>query len=145
MTDRSLDAGEHLRAASDAIMLLLAEIGQLERHKRSMAPRDPRFDDLATSVRRGAEALAQFTAEEESWATDPPPGVTTIERTAVQPGLNAILERWRAVERALDAAEPGSAEAVRLFEEFERLRAEYLAVFRAHEQRANGERPSSGE
>jgi hypothetical protein len=40
-----------------------------------------------------------------------------------------ILERWRAIERQLDHVEPGSAEATRLFAEFERIRDEYMAAF----------------
>jgi hypothetical protein len=127
---------EHLRAASDAILLLLTEVGQLERHKRGIPPGDPRFDEVARSVRVAAQALAEFTEHEETWARIATDGRTDIEPIAqseAAPSTAEILDRWRAVERQLDDLEPGSPESVRLFAEFERLRDEYLGVFRERE------------
>ena len=127
---------EHLRAASDAILLLLTEIGQLERHKRGIPPGEPRFDEVARSVRAAAQGLAAFTEGEEAWARIATDGRTDIEPIAqseAAPDTAEILERWRAVERQLDDLEPGSPESVRLFAEFERLRDEYLAAFRERE------------
>jgi hypothetical protein len=127
---------EHLRAASDAIMLLLTELGQLERHKRGIPPGEPRFDEVARSVRVVAQALAEFTKYEESWAriaTDGRTDIELISKSENAPTIATILERWRAVERQLDDIEPGSPESARLFAEFERLRDEYLAVFRERE------------
>ena len=127
---------EHLRAASDAILLLLTEVGQLERHKRGIPPGDPRFDEVARSVRVAAQALAQFTEHEETWARIATDGRTDIEPIAqseAAPSTAEILDRWRAVERQLDDLEPGSPESVRLFAEFERLRDEYLGAFRERE------------
>jgi len=127
---------EHLRAASDAILLLLTEIGQLERHKRGIPPGERRFDEISRSIRVAAQGLAEFTVHEEAWARTATDGRTDIEPIAqseAAPNTAAILERWRAVERQLDDLEPGSPESVRLFAEFERLRDEYLAVFRERE------------
>jgi hypothetical protein len=127
---------EHLRAASDAILLLLTEIGQLERHKRGIPPGEPRFDEVARSIRAAAQGLAEFTEGEEAWARTATDGRTDIEAIAqseAAPDTAEILERWRAVERQLDDLEPGSPESVRLFAEFERLRDEYLAAFRKRE------------
>jgi hypothetical protein len=127
---------EHLRAASDAILLLLTEIGQLERHKRGIPPGNPRFDEISRSLRVAAQGLAEFTEGEEAWARTATDGRTDIEPIAqseAAPNTAAILERWRAVERQLDDLEPGSPESVRLFAEFERLRDEYLAAFRERE------------
>jgi hypothetical protein len=124
---------EHLRAASDAILLLLTEIGQLERHKRGIPPGEPRFDEVAKAVRVAAQSLAEFTAHQENWAqiaTDGRTDIEPINESEATPRTAAILERWRAVERQLDELEPGSPESVRLFAEFERLRDEYLAAFR---------------
>jgi hypothetical protein len=132
----STDASEieqHLRAASDAILLLLTEVGQLERHKRGIPPGEPRFDEVARSVRVAAQALAEFTEYEESWAriaTDGRTDIETISESENTPPTAAILERWRAIERQLDDVEPGSPEAARLFAEFERARDEYMALFR---------------
>ena len=127
---------EHLRAASDAILLLLTEIGQLERHKRGIPPGEPRFDEVSRSIRAAAQGLAAFTEGEEAWARTATDGRTDIEPIAQSEAAHdtaAILERWRAVERQLDDLEPGSPESVRLFAEFERLRDEYLAAFRDRE------------
>ena len=125
---------EHLRAASDAILLLLTEAGQLERHKRRISPGEPRFDEVARSVRVVAQALAEFTQWEERWAeiaTDGRTDIESIETSENTPALATILERWRAIERQLDDVEPGSEEAAALFAEFERVRDEYMAAFRA--------------
>jgi hypothetical protein len=127
---------EHLRAASDAILLLLTEIGQLERHKRGIPPGEPRFDEVARSVRVAAEGLAEFTEYEETWARIATDGRTDIEpitHAEAAPRAAEILERWRAIERQLDDLEPGSAESIRLFAEFERVRDEYMALFRDSE------------
>lgn len=129
------DIEEHLRGASDAILLLLTEIGQLERHKRGIPPAEDRFDEIARSVRVAAQALADFTKQEEDWATAATADridLDTIAEAESSESLTEILERWRAVERQLDDTEPGTPESVRLFAQFERLRDEYMAAFRAH-------------
>jgi hypothetical protein len=125
---------EHLRGASDAILLLLTETSQLEQHKRRISPGEARFDEIAASVRGVAEALAEFTRLEETWAkiaTDGRTDIEPIEASENAPELSTILERWRAIERQLDDVEPGSPEAIRLFGEFQRVRAEYMAGFEA--------------
>jgi hypothetical protein len=130
-TDTS-EIEEHLRAASDAILLLQTEVGQLERHKRAIPPSEPRFDEVSRAIRVAAKALADFTEYEETWARIATEGRTDIERIAESentPAVAIILERWRAIERQLDHIEPGSAEAARLFAEFERARDEYMAAF----------------
>lgn len=138
MSRDAADIEEHLRAASDAIVLLLTEIRQLERHKRYIPPAEDRFDEVARNVRSVAETLAEFTKQQEAWA-----GVATADRDDLEaieqaenaPPLSALLEQWRAVERQLDSAPPGTPEATRLFAEFERIRDEYMAAFRALEGR----------
>lgn len=125
---------EHLRAASDAILLLLTESSQLERHKRRISPGEARFDEIARSVRVVAQTLAEFAEFEEQWArraTDRRTDIETIDELENTPALATILQRWRAIERQLDDVEPGSAEAASLFAEFERVRDEYMAAFRA--------------
>jgi hypothetical protein len=128
---------QHLRAASDAVLVLVSEVQQLERHKRGVQPEDPGFEVLASSVRATAEALAQFTRDEEVWAESAAAShkdLATISETADQPSLSAILDRWRKIERELERATPGSPEAVALFEEFQRVREEYMTAFHAHER-----------
>jgi hypothetical protein len=132
MSSDATEIEEHLRAASDAILLLLTEVGQLEQHKRAIPPGEPRFDEVARAVRVAAKALADFTEYEETWAriaTDGRPDIETIAESENTPVLAAILERWRAIERQLDNLQPGSPESTRLFAEFERTRDEYMAAF----------------
>src|SRR3954463_10641519 len=92
---------DHLRGASDAILLLTAEVRQLEQHKRGVQPQDPRFEELATAVRRTTEALALFTREEESWAEQ----TTSVS----SPGDSAANQR--AASGASAAAAPASRSA----------------------------------
>ena len=102
MSDDATQIEEHLRAASDAILLLLTEVGQLERHKRGIPPGEARFDEVARSVRVAAQALAQFTEYEETWAriaTDGRTDIEPISESESAPRAATILERWRAVER----------------------------------------------
>ena len=138
MSTDAREIEEHLRAASDAILLLLTETGQLERHKRQISPGEPRFDEIARSVRDVAQALAEFTELEETWAkiaTDGRTDIEPIEASKTSPELSTILERWRAIERRLDDVKPGTPEAIRLFEEFQRVRDEYMAGFQARHDR----------
>ena len=137
MSDDATKIEEHLRAASDAILLLLTEVGQLERHKRGIPPGEPRFDEVARSVRVVARALAEFTEQQETWAriaTDGRTDIEPISESENAPSMATILERWRAIERQLDDLEPGSPESIRLFAEFERLRDEYMAAFQEHNE-----------
>jgi hypothetical protein len=130
------DIEEHLRGASDAIVLLLAELGQLERHKRGIPPGEDRFDEVSRAVREAAHTLAEFTNEQEDWghvATADRTDLETIAESESSDSLTAILERWRAVERQLDEHEAGTPEATRLFAEFERIRDEYMTAFRARQ------------
>jgi hypothetical protein len=130
------DIEEHLRGASDAILLLLTEVSQLERHKRGIPPGEDRFDDVAGAVRVAAGALAEFTKREEEWgriATEDRTELGTIDESENTASLTAILDQWRAVERQLDETPPGTPEGMRLFAEFERLRDEYMAAFRVRE------------
>jgi hypothetical protein len=130
------DIEENLRGASDAVVLLLTELGQLERHKRGIPPGEDRFDELARAVRIAAQTLAEFTEQQEHWgrvATADRTDLETIEESESSDSLTAILERWRAVERQLDEYEPGTPQASRLFAEFERIRLEYMIAFRARQ------------
>lgn len=124
---------EHLRTASDAIMLLVTEVAELERHKRGVPPDDPRFEELARAVRVAADGLADFAQQEESWALqaaqDAERALPRIEDVAPPPNLKQLLDHWRDVERRLQDAEPGTPESKRLFDEFQAARDAYLAAF----------------
>jgi hypothetical protein len=72
----SRDIEEHLRGASDAIVLLLTEVGQLERHKRGIPPGEKRFDEVASAVRAAVRTLAEFTEQQEHWGRVATPQLT---------------------------------------------------------------------
>jgi hypothetical protein len=132
MTIDKNDVQERLRSASDAILLLVREIEQLEQHKREVHPEDPRFEVLARAVRDSTMALADFTRDEEAWAgeaVDSDGPLQTIADTTSPASMRSILERWRAIERQLNDAPAGSPEAQALFDEFQRIRAEYMHAF----------------
>ena len=133
MSNTTQATEEHLRGASDAIMILVAQVRELERHKRGVPPDDPRFEELAEAVRTAAAGLAEFADQESVWAASARADVTEvpIEESAPPPNLGAILERWRAIERRLRDAEPGTEDAERLFAEFEQVRKEYMNAFEA--------------
>ena len=122
-------------------MLLVRQVGQLEQHKRGVTPGDARFDELAESVRRAAQTLARFAEEEEAWARGAAAAggpFDVISATQNPASLSSILDRWRAVERQLEDALPGSPEAAALFDEFNRLRDEYMREFRERSHRSPG-------
>ena len=86
---------------------------------------EPRFDEVARSVRVAAQALAEFTEHQENWAriaTDGRTDIEPISKSENAPSTAKLLERSRAIERQLDSLEPGSPNSARLFAEFERLR-----------------------
>ncbi len=130
---------EHLRSASDAIMMLTSEVANLERHKRGVSPDDPRFEELARAVRMAADGLADFARQEESWALGATQaadgGIGTIEQSKAPPTLAQLLNDWRSVERELERADPGSEESKRLFAEFEAARDRYMAAFQERSAR----------
>lgn len=144
------DIEEHLRAASDAIMLLVSQVGELERHKRGVSPDDARFEELARAVRMAADGLADFARQEESWALGAaragPEGLSAIDGVAAPHSLREALDEWRAVERRLQQAEPGTDESKRLFAEFRAARDRYMAAFEARSTRSGqperGRRPA---
>ncbi len=129
------DIEMHLRSASDAIMVLLGELAQLEGHKRGVLPSDPRFAQLATAVRDAAQSLSELAREQEQWGLSvglDDTRVASIEHSVSPQPLPAILAKWREIERELEAADPASPAAKELFTQFQQVRDEYLAAFRAH-------------
>lgn len=135
MPTNANEVQDRLRSASDAILLLVRELEQLEQHKRRVQPEDPRFEVLARAVRDSAMALADFTRDEQVWAdkaVKSEADLQTIAETASPPPMSSILERWRAIERKLNEAPAGTPEAQALFDEFQRIRAEYMHAFELH-------------
>ena len=136
MTDDLADEMAVLRAASDQLVLAIAEVDARERRKRGMRPGEAAFLELARSVRIASEVVLELARREERTAIEiereskgellPP-----IERMTPAKELASILEEWRAVEQRLVAAEAGSPEAEQLMTDFERLRDAYAEALKA--------------
>jgi hypothetical protein len=125
-----------LRATSDGLVLAIREVTARERLKRGVRPADSAFIELAHDVRVAAEAVLELARKEEDTArmtaVEPDVGqLPSIE--SVSPGheLASILERWRAVEKRLEAAPPGTPEARDLMIEFEQMRERYARAIDA--------------
>ena len=136
MTDAIGNEAAMLRATSDGLMLAIKEVTAREGQKRGVSPADPGFVELAREVRIAAEVVLELARKEEATAltTVREPNATELPPIeSVVPGreLAAILEQWRAVEQRLEVAPPGSAEAIELTMEFQRLRDAYAAAIEA--------------
>jgi hypothetical protein len=130
------DTQDALRGASDGLLIAIREVDARERMKRGVRPADPRFPPLAREVRVAAEEVLRLARAEEARADETSGaatagGMPTIDATPPRADLGDILAEWRAVERRLEQAEPASAEAQELMEEFEVLRDRYAAVLRS--------------
>ena len=136
LTDDSKASREILRGASDGLLIAIREVDAKERQKRGVRPGDPGFGPLAREVRLAAEAVLELAREEEDRAevTAGNPagaGLPTINDSTPRASLAELLGVWRAIERELDAAEPGSAEASRLMDDFEEIRGRYARALDA--------------
>ncbi|HEX2469893.1 MAG TPA: hypothetical protein VHK05_04840 [Candidatus Limnocylindrales bacterium] len=144
MTDDLADEMAVLRAASDQLVLAIAEVDARERRKRGMRPGQPAFLELARAVRIASEVVLELARREERTAIEieresggallPP-----IERMTPAKELASILDEWRAVEHRLVAAEAGSPEAEQLMTEFERLRDAYGEALKARRKDPSSE------
>jgi hypothetical protein len=136
MNEDSPAIRDALRGASDGLLIAIREVDARERMKRGVLPDDQAFASLSKDVRIAAETLLRLARVEEDHAIavlrEPgASGLPTIEASPPPANLAAILSEWRAVERRLNEAEPSSAEALRLMEQFERLRDRYAEAMAA--------------
>lgn len=134
------DLAEDLRTTSDALLRDLEVLATIEDEKRDLQPGDARRVELATRIQEIASRLLATSARQTRLteagrseaqadaATNPAP---TINETPAR-SMAAILADWRAAERRLQAAEPGSAEAAEASALSDHLREEYR---RAHDAR----------
>jgi FKBP-type peptidyl-prolyl cis-trans isomerase (trigger factor) len=136
--------GDSLRRTSDALLRDIEALLQLEEEKRSIDPSDPKLVDLAARIELIAKrVLASSTSQRAQTQLihelvetgSPAVPETPIEDTPRS--MEAILAAWRQAERQLDAAEPGSAEAMEAELLVDNLREEYR---RAHEEAARNKR-----
>lgn len=136
MSDNPNETRDALRGASDGLLIAIREVSAREQMKRGMRAGDPDFAPLARQVRIAAEAVLLLARQEEANARETSGsaagvGLPTINESTPRPDLAGILDEWRAVERALEAAEPASPEAQRLMKEFETLRDRYAQALKA--------------
>ena len=141
MTQYTDDSAQHahaadLRRASDEFMQRLDRLHELETRKRELPPDQPEFVRLAREIEDLARALlysggkqvdlAEEVHQEQKTSSvkvDLPIRETPPKRDAV-----AILSEWRAVERRLAAAGPGSKDEREARADSERLRDEYRRI-----------------
>lgn len=133
------DLAEDLRAASDGLMRDLDVLTTIEAQKRTLEPGDPRLVELSERVEELATRLLATSGRQrrlteagnataESRVAEAP--IRSIEDT-LRP-IADILAEWRAAERRLAAAEPGSADALEAEAMTEFLRQEYGRAYEAH-------------
>lgn len=134
--DTQLEHAADLRQASDEFMQRLDRLHELEVRKRELAPDEAEFVRLAREIEDLSRALlwsgsqqvelaeaVHHEAKTNDVAVDQPIRDTPPRRDAV-----TILADWRAAERRLAAAGPGSDEEGDARAETERLREEYRRI-----------------
>jgi hypothetical protein len=135
------DIEGRLRGASDSLLEGLDRLAQLEETKRGLTPGTPAFVKAAAEVTQLAHELLQASALEERLAAHTVElrvaGSAALPEQPIEDmaprDLADILVDWRAAERQLAEAAPGSPEAVSLAATVSRLRDEYQ---RAHDAEA---------
>jgi hypothetical protein len=128
-----LEHAADLRQASDLFMQRLDRLQELETRKRELPPDEPEFVRLAREIEDLSRALlwagsqqvelaeeVHHEAKENDVAVDQSIRDTPPRRDAV-----SILAEWRAAERRLAAAAPGSGDEHEARADSERLRDEY--------------------
>jgi hypothetical protein len=134
-----MDIRPQLRATSDALLVALDELRELEGQKRKLGPGTPRFAELAKQIETLAEEILRNSETEERLAQRSVELVEDgrgdlaaqpIEGMAAPRDVHLILGDWRDAERRLAAETPGSRAWERATVDAERLRSEYR---RAHE------------
>jgi len=125
-----------LRRASDEFMQRLDRLYELESRKRELPPDQPEFVRLAREIEDLARGLlfsggVQVELAEEVHA-DIKQGATVVDQpirdTPTRRDAVSVLAEWRAAERRLAAAGPGSSEESAARADVNRLRDEYRRI-----------------
>ena len=125
-----------LRRASDTLLSRLDRLAALETEKRTLTPGNPRALAIASEVEGLAAAVLEVASKETDLAERarsmviggvPDAPTRSIEETP-RP-LVEVLDEWRAAERELASAAPGSPEAAEASFRARGLRAEYQRTF----------------
>jgi len=134
-TDDSERAAD-LRRASDTFMKRLDRLFELETRKRELPPDHAEFVRLAREVEDVSRALLSTGGQQVELAEEIHADVKSgdisanmpIRETPPKRDAVAVLGEWRAAERRLAAAAPGSTEETDARTEVERLRVEYRRI-----------------
>jgi hypothetical protein len=131
MTDES-----ELRVMSDAFLARLDRLHELESEKRLLTPGSDRMVGLAAEIEELVRDVLQVASSQVDLAHKAE-GVPALRPIEAVPPREApeILADWRAAERRLTSADPGTADEEAARADIERLRHEYS---RAFERRAKG-------
>ena len=134
--DAQLEHAADLRQASDVFMQRLDRLHELEVRKRELPPDEAEFVRLAREIEDLSRALlwsgsqqvelaeaVHHEAKANDVAVDQSIRDTPPRRDAV-----LVLADWRAAERRLAAAAPGSDEEAEARADSERLRDEYRQI-----------------
>lgn len=125
-----------LRQASDTLMQRLDRLFELESRKRELPPDRPEFVRLAREIEDLSRALLFSSGEQvelaEAIHADVKSGDadanTPIRDTPPKRDAVMVLAEWRAAERRLVAAAPGSVDESEARAEVERFRIEYRQI-----------------
>jgi hypothetical protein len=136
------DAGDALRATSDALMSDLDALQQLEQSKRSIEPGDPQLVRVAAQIEQLASRVLGASVE-QLHLTDRvntlvelgSPRAPAVPIEDMKREARVILADWRDAERRAGLAQPGSPDALAAAADIKRLRAEYRAAFQEARQR----------
>jgi hypothetical protein len=131
-----LEHAAGLRRASDDFMQRLDRLYELESRKRELPPDQPEFVRLAREIEDLSRGLlyaggVQVELAEEVHA-DVKQGETIVDQpireTPPKRDAVAVLAEWRAAERRLAAATPGSGEERSARSDVDRFREEYRRI-----------------
>lgn len=141
------EADLELRAASDRLLSALDRLYELETEKRQLQAGSRRFVELAEQVETLTHAVLTTTRRQEALAKAAeytagaagPSGtpIDQIRPPGVERRLHEILSDWRAAERRLRDALPGSAEYAQTSAEVDALRYEYRLTHEEERRRTD--------
>ncbi len=123
-----------LRGASDLLLQRIDRLSELERRKRELPPGEPEFMRLAREIEDVARGVLGASGLEVELADQVAAAAKRGDPTAQEPIRDVppgsrdaviVLEEWRAAERRLAVAAPGSEEERSARVDVDRLRDEY--------------------
>jgi hypothetical protein len=130
------DRAVELRLASDTFMKRLDRLFELEGRKRELPPDHAEFVRLAREVEDLSRALLATSGQQVELAEEVHASVKAgdieanlpIRETPRKRDAVVVLGEWRAAERRLAAAQPGSRDEAEARADVERLRMEYRRI-----------------